>query len=225
MTRGTLSIAGAGMITVAASNSGWRINATQSVQPETQTFIGGIQNSQTTYTSGTVNLSVVAGNLTIRSTTGNQFQFSVETRADRNTDGDQRGREQPDDLHVWNGEPLELGAITIRSTTGNQDRLGQCSDHSDAGDPSAGVSTGGNTPGNTTVNTGSRIVFVGTNNITPPPGHGSGCVHDHDLWPAPLLLRPTKPRVGLSNLDTIPSGTSSRHYDARTAVNCRAQGW
>jgi hypothetical protein len=122
----TLSIAGAGMITVAASNSGWRINATQSVQPETQTAISGIANSQTTYTSGTVSLSEL-GAITIRSTTGNQFQFSVNAQ-----------------------------------TTQTQGIL------------SAGVSTGGNTSGNTTVNTGSRLVFVGTNNITLSQGTAAG---------------------------------------------------
>jgi hypothetical protein len=78
----TLSIAGAGMITVAASNSGWRINATQSVQPETQTAISGIANSQTTYTSGTVSLSEL-GAITIRSTTGNQYQLSVNAQTNQ----------------------------------------------------------------------------------------------------------------------------------------------
>jgi hypothetical protein len=122
----TLSIAGAGMITVAASNSGWRINATQSVQPETQTAISGIANSQTTYTSGTVSLSEL-GAITIRSTTGNQFQLSVNAQ-----------------------------------TTQTQGIL------------SIGVSNVGNTSGNTTVNTGSRLVFAGGNNITVSQGTAAG---------------------------------------------------
>src|SRR6185436_4973691 len=51
----------------------------QSVQAETQTFVGGVANSQTTYTSGTVSLSEL-GAVTIRSTTGNQFQLSVNSQ-------------------------------------------------------------------------------------------------------------------------------------------------
>ena len=39
---------------------------------------------------------------------------------------------------------------------------------------SIGVSTGGNTSGNTTVNTGSRLVFVGSNNITLSQGTAAG---------------------------------------------------
>ena len=39
---------------------------------------------------------------------------------------------------------------------------------------SVGASTGGNTAGNTTVNTGSRLVFVGTNNITVSQGTAAG---------------------------------------------------
>ena len=109
------------MITVAASNSGWRINATQSVQPETQTFVGGLGNSQTTYTSGTVNLSVVAGNLTIRSTTGQAFQFSMSQTVQPETQTAISGIANSQTTYTSGTVSLsELGAITIRSTTGNQ---------------------------------------------------------------------------------------------------------
>lgn len=76
----SISIAGRGAVSVAASNSGWIISApAQSVQVETQSAISGIANSQTTYTTGTVSLSEL-GAITIRSTTGNQFQFSVNAQ-------------------------------------------------------------------------------------------------------------------------------------------------
>jgi fibronectin-binding autotransporter adhesin len=261
----TLSIAGAGMITVAASNSGWRINATQSVQPETQTAISGIANSQTTYTSGTVSLSEL-GAITIRSTTGNQFQFSVNSQtaqtqsniqalydgansistgtirvtnangvsfsvnaqtlsasvnesismfAVSNTTQSTSGTAHKSALSfggagiasvgVTGGSVVvsvpagagqtgisgiansqttytsgtvslsELGAITIRSTTGNQYQLSVNAQTTQTqGILSAGVSTGGNTAGNTQVSTGSRLVFVGTNNITLSQGTAAG---------------------------------------------------
>jgi hypothetical protein len=261
----TLSIAGAGMITVAASNSGWRINATQSVQPETQTAISGIANSQTTYTSGTVSLSEL-GAITIRSTTGNQFQFSVNSQtaqtqsniqalydgansistgtirvtnangvtfsinaqtlsgsvnesismfAVSNTTQSTSGTAHKSALSfggagiasvgVTGGSVVvsvpagagqtgisgiansqttytsgtvslsELGAITIRSTTGNQFQLSVNAQTTQTqGILSAGVSTGGNTLGNTTVNTGSRLVFVGSGNLTASQGTAAG---------------------------------------------------
>lgn len=90
---------------------------------ETQTAISGIQNSETTYTSGTVKLSELA-NITIRSTTGQAFQFSVAAP----------------------------GGTAL----------------------SAGVSTGGNTEGNTTVNTGSRLVLVGSNMVSLSQATGAG---------------------------------------------------
>lgn len=90
---------------------------------ETQTAISGIQNSETTYISGTVKLSELA-NITIRSTTGQAFQFSVAAP----------------------------GGTAL----------------------SAGVSTGGNTEGNTTVNTGSRLVLVGSNMVSLSQATGAG---------------------------------------------------
>lgn len=75
----TISLRGDGIVSLGYSNGSLRISASQSVQPETQTAISGIANSQTTYTSGTVSLSEL-GAITIRSTTGNQFQFSVNAQ-------------------------------------------------------------------------------------------------------------------------------------------------
>ena len=114
----SISIAGRGAVSVAASNSGWIISApAQSTQVETQTFVGGIANSQTTYTSGTVSLSEL-GAVTIRSTTGNQFQISV------NSQTAQTGISAISNSNTTFTSGTiglsELGAITIRSTTGNQ---------------------------------------------------------------------------------------------------------
>jgi microcompartment protein CcmL/EutN len=118
----SISIAGRGAVSVAASNSGWIISApVQSVQAETQTFVGGLANSQTTYTSGTVSFSEL-GNLTIRSTTGNQFQFSVapqSVQAETQTFiGGIRNSETTYTSGTVNLSAVG-GPITIRSTTGN----------------------------------------------------------------------------------------------------------
>lgn len=89
---------------------------TQSVQAETQTFIAAIQNSETTYTSGSVKLSVVGGPMTIRSTTGQAFQFSADP-----TQTGISGISNSNTTYTSGTIGLsELGAITIRSTTGNQ---------------------------------------------------------------------------------------------------------
>ncbi len=83
--------------------------------------MGGIQNSQTTYTSGTVNLSVNGGLLTIRSTTGNAFQFSVSQSVQAETQTAISGIANSQTTYTSGTVSLsELGAITIRSTTGNQ---------------------------------------------------------------------------------------------------------
>jgi fibronectin-binding autotransporter adhesin len=76
-----LSVVGGNMTIRSTTGQAFQFSVSQSVQAETQTFLGGIGNSETTYTSGTVNLSVVGGALTIRSTTGNAFQFSASQSA------------------------------------------------------------------------------------------------------------------------------------------------
>jgi hypothetical protein len=73
----TLSIRGDGIISVAATNSGWRISASQSVQAETQTFVGGLAASNTTYTSGTITITGVGGGVTVSSNTGQRIDISV----------------------------------------------------------------------------------------------------------------------------------------------------
>jgi hypothetical protein len=100
--------------------------AAQSVQPETQTFIGGISASDTNYTSGTVRFTG-SNMITVKSSGAGQTVI-----------------------------------IDATQTVQTQGVL------------SAGVSNVGNTSGNTTVNTGSRLVFAGGNNITLSQGTAAG---------------------------------------------------
>jgi hypothetical protein len=178
-TSGNVRFTGVGGGITVSSNTGQRVDlsvAAQSVQPETQTFVAGIQNSQTTYTSGTVNLSVVAGNLTIRSTTGQAFQFSMSQTVQAETQTAISGIANSQTTYTSGTVSLsELGAITIRSTTGNQYQFSVNSQTVQTqGILSAGVSTGGNTAGNTQVSTGSRLVIVGSNGITASQGTAAG---------------------------------------------------
>ena len=237
-TSGTVTFTGVGGGVTVSSNTGQRVDisvAAQSVQPETQTFIAGIQNSQTTYTSGTVNLSVVAGNLTIRSTTGQAFQFSasqtVQTQGGFLSAGVSTGGNTAGNTQVSTGSRLVLagagnislsqstaagastvsisgsqsvqpetqtfvggiaasnttytsgtititgvgGGITVSSNTGQRVDLSVAAQSVQTQDVlSVGASNVGNTSGNTTVNTGSRLVFAGGNNITISQGTAAG---------------------------------------------------
>jgi hypothetical protein len=80
-TSGTVRITGVGGGITVSSNTGQRIDLSVAapVAQTAQTGISGIANSQTTYTSGTVSLSEL-GAITVRSTTGNQYQFSVNSQ-------------------------------------------------------------------------------------------------------------------------------------------------
>lgn len=177
-------LAGSNNITISESTAGGGPNTlwvSGAAAGGAQTAISGLGNSETTYTSGTVVLSVVAGNLTIRSTTGQAFQFSAsQTVQTQGITGDQlsigvsTGGNTAGNTTVNSGsrfvfsgqanvtlsEATAAGATTL-GISGNAAQTVQTQ-----GVLSAGLSTGGNTQGNTTVNTGSRLVFVGTNNIT-----------------------------------------------------------
>jgi hypothetical protein len=169
----------AGNLTIrSTTGQAFQFSMSQSVQAETQTFIGGVANSETTYTSGTVNLSVVGGNMTIRSTTGNAFQFSASEQnlsVGVSTGGNTAGNTTVNTgsrfvlvgsnmVSASQGTAAGATTITLNATQSvqTQDIL------------SIGVSTGGNTSGDTTVNTGSRIVFAGGNNITLSQGTAAG---------------------------------------------------
>ena len=179
-TSGSVTFTGVGGGVTVSSNTGQRVDisvAAQSVQPETQTFIAGIQNSQTTYTSGTVNLSVVAGNLTIRSTTGQAFQFSASQTVQPETQTFVGGIAASNTTYTSGTVSITGvgGGITVSSNTGQRVDLSVAAQSVQTQDVlSLGVSTGGNTSGNTTVNTGSRMVFVGSNNITLSQGTAAG---------------------------------------------------
>lgn len=169
-TSGTVSLSELGAVTIRSTTGNqFQISVnSQSVQPETQTFIGGIRNSETTYTSGTVRLSEL-GAITIRSTTGNAFQLSVAAQSVQpETQTFVGGVANSQTTYTSGTVSLsELGAITIRSTTGNQYQLSVNSQTVQTqGIIAAGLSTGGNTAGDTGVASGTRLVFVGTNNIT-----------------------------------------------------------
>jgi hypothetical protein len=163
-TSGTVSLSELGAITIRSTTG----NQFQfSVNSQTaQTGVSGIANSQTTYTSGTVSLSEL-GAITIRSTTGNQYQFSVNSQT-----------VQTQNMVAVTLSGNTAGALALVSSGtltlagGNNITLSQAGNavtisapNLGAGAMSVGVSTGGNTQGNTGI-TGTRMVFVGTNNIT-----------------------------------------------------------
>src|SRR4029078_13063822 len=72
---GTMTLAGGNGITLSQAGNAVTISDNtfpQSVQPETQTFIGGISASNTLYTSGTVNITG-SGIVTVQSGTGQRM--------------------------------------------------------------------------------------------------------------------------------------------------------
>lgn len=116
---GTLTIAGGNNITI--SQAGNAITISGPNVGGAQTGISGIANSETTYTSGTVSFSAL-GNLTIRSTTGNQFQFSVATQTvqpETQTFVGGIGNSQTTYTSGTVNLSVVGGNMTIRSTTGN----------------------------------------------------------------------------------------------------------
>jgi hypothetical protein len=75
---GTLTLAGGNGVTLSQAGNAITISGntfSQSVQPETQTFIGGISASDALYTSGTVRMTG-AGNITVVSGTGQRVIIS-----------------------------------------------------------------------------------------------------------------------------------------------------
>src|SRR3990167_10955001 len=74
---GTLTLAGGNAITLSQNGNAVTISGAAGAGA---TAISGLANSETTYTSGTVSLSEL-GAITIRSTTGQAFQFSVNSQS------------------------------------------------------------------------------------------------------------------------------------------------
>jgi len=163
-TAGVMAQVSSGTLTLAGGN-----NITLSQNGNAVSIIGGaggggggiaLANSQTTYTSGTANLAVAGGAITIASTTGQSFQFSVP---------------QTSSLSA-------TGAFSI-STNGATVSMGVPAF-------SAGVSNLGNTAGNTGTASnqiifagGNNITLsqstnAGGNTITISAGAGGGATND-----------------------------------------------
>jgi hypothetical protein len=124
---GTVVMSGFGDVTVNTAAGTIRISAP--VQTA-QTGISGVANSETTYTSGTVNLSVVAGNLTIRSTTGQAFQFSMSQTVQVETQTFIGGVANSETTYTSGSVLLEgTNNITVFSTTGQRFRISAANSH------------------------------------------------------------------------------------------------
>jgi len=132
---GTLTLAGGNNITLSQNGNAITISGASGGG-------GGIAlaNSQTTYTSGTANL-VASGALTIGSTTGQSFNFSVPQTSSLSATG-------AVSISV-NGSTISIGAPT-------------------AGNNTFGMSNLGNTNGTTGIASGSALQYVlaGGNNVT-----------------------------------------------------------
>lgn len=222
MSSGTVTLAGGNNITVSQAGNAVTISAAnQSVQPETQVFIGGISASNTDYTSGTVRFTGVGGGVTVSSNTGQRVDISVAAQTNQagslfalsNTFGTSSGTYDARTLSIagdgivsvaasnsgfrisasqsvqtqsrfdmtlaGNSTSAGAGFIEMSSGTvtlagganitlsqnGNAVTISGAAGGTGGGSFSAGVSTGGNTAGSTGV-TGTRLVLVGSNNIT-----------------------------------------------------------
>lgn len=222
MSSGTVTLAGGNNITVSQAGNAVTISAAnQSVQPETQVFIGGISASNTDYTSGTVRFTGVGGGVTVSSNTGQRVDISVAAQTNQagslfalsNTFGTSSGtydartislagdgivsvaasnsgfrisasqsvqtQSRFDMTLAGNSTSAGAGFIEMSSGTvtlagganitlsqnGNAVTISGAAGGTGGGSFSAGVSTGGNTAGSTGV-TGTRLVLVGSNNIT-----------------------------------------------------------
>jgi hypothetical protein len=114
---GTMTLAGGNNITL--SQAGNAVTISGANVGGAQTGISGLANSETTYTSGTVSLSEL-GAITIRSTTGQQFQFSVNAQSVQpETQTFIAGISASDTLYT-SGNVRFSGsqAVTVRSGTG-----------------------------------------------------------------------------------------------------------
>ncbi len=211
----TLSIAGAGIVSVAASNSGFRISASQSVQTENRfnlTLSGNTDGVMAQVSSGTLTLAGGA-NITL-SQAGNAISIiggaggggagmSAGLSTGGNTSGDTgavTGR-----LILVGGNNLTLsgstnaGSMTITFSAPN---LG-------AGAMSAGASNLGNTAGSTGI-TGTQLVLVGSGvmSLSQSTGANGGTVSI--LAPATSSLSATGQVSISTNGSTISIGVPNK---------------
>lgn len=125
-----------------------------------QTAISGLANSETTYTSGTVNLSVVGGNLTIRSTTGNALQFSASQSVQAETQTFLGAIKNTETTYTSGTVELEgTNNITVFSTTGQRLRISGANTHAQQTAISGLSATN-------TLYTSGTVLLTGSNMIT-----------------------------------------------------------
>jgi len=161
--------AGGNNITLSQSLNGASGTITISA-PNAQTGISGIANSQTTYTSGTVSLSEL-GAITIRSTTGNQYQFSVNAQTGTQFSAGISGGNTSGDTGTVAGRVVLAGGngITLSgSTNGASETITISGITQSVESQSIGASNLGNTLGTSGVASGGQVraVILGTSNIT-----------------------------------------------------------
>jgi fibronectin-binding autotransporter adhesin len=168
----TLSIRGDGIVSVGYSNGSLRISASQSVQPETQTFLGGIAASDKTYTSGTVVLTGAGGGITVQSNAGQTITLSVAAPVAQTN--------QTLGMYAVQNTTGQSSSTTMDARTISVAGDGAASVGYSAGSlrisvplqtvesQSIGMSNVGNTSGTTGMASGGqvRFVFAGGNNIT-----------------------------------------------------------
>ena len=165
----SLSIRGDGIVSVGYSNGSLRISASQSVQPETQTFLGGLVASDKTYTSGTITITGVGGGITVNSNAGQRIDLSVAAPvaqtdqtvglyAVQNTTGQSSSTTRDARSLSFAGD----GAVSVGFSAGS---LRISAPVQTGTQFSAGLTNAGNTAGDTGTVAG-RVVLVGSNNIT-----------------------------------------------------------
>ena len=166
---GTMTIAGGNNITV--SQAGNAITISGANIGGAQTGISGIANSQTTYTSGTVSLSEL-GAITIRSTTGNQFQLSVNAQSVQPETQTFVGGIAGSNTTYTSGTITISGVgggVTVSSNTGQRIDISVAAAVAQSVESqSIGMSNLGNTSGTTGIASGGQVRFllVGGNNVT-----------------------------------------------------------
>ena len=173
---GQMVLVGGNNITLSGSTNGGSISLTISGANVggAQTGISGLANSETTYTSGSVTLSAL-GAITIRSTTGQHFQFSVNSQTqENNTLGMSNIGNTAGDTSIRTGPQLQIvlaggNNITLsQSTNGSSATVTISAFNQTQESNTIGMSNIGNTAGDTAIRSAAqlRIVFAGGNNIT-----------------------------------------------------------
>lgn len=164
-TSGTVSLSALGAVTI-RSTTGNQFQFSVNAQTA-QTGISSIAGSNTTYTAGLVEFTG-SNMVTVRSSANSRLVIdatqSVQTQnmvalSATNT--------------LYSSGTVNItgsGLVTVQSSAANQTIIINATNQN----LSAGVSTGGNTLGDTTVNTGSRLVIVGSNGITASQGTAAG---------------------------------------------------